>query len=108
MTIQVNQSVVTGLPPFPIDAYYTPSLPTIANPACLSQADVAPWTNRVPSHEPWPRTLMCNTTTNAPTDQPEYNTAHEPQFVDDGGQASQSINRVEGEQTITRNQYWRR
>jgi hypothetical protein len=108
MTIVVNQSVVTGLQPFPVDPVYGASMPKIASPACLSDADSAPMTNRVPQHEPWPRGLMGNSTTNGPSDQSEYNTGHEPQFTDDGGTGSHSINRVEGEDTLDRGQFWRR
>lgn len=109
MTLEVNQDVSTGLAPFPVDPVYQAFMPKIATPACLSQADNAPWTNRVPAHEPWARVLMGNDTTNAPSDQSGYNTGHEPQFVDDGGgTASESIGRVEGEETIDRGQFWRR
>ena len=109
MSIEVNQSVVTGLPAFPIDNYYLPQIPKIATPACLSEAEPAPWTNRVPGHEPWPRTMMGDTVgANAANPECNYNTSHNPQFVDDGGKASESINRVEGTDTITRGQFWRR
>jgi hypothetical protein len=46
---------------------------------------------------------------NAPNDESERNTSHNPQFVDDGGGiGSQSIGRVEGETTIQRGEFWRR
>jgi hypothetical protein len=108
MTIQVNQAVVAGPPAFPIDNYYIPTLPKAAAVACLSEADSAPWTNRVPQHEPWPRGLMGNNSANSPNMESEFNTAHNPQFVDDGGTGSQSINRVEGTDTLERGQFWRR
>jgi hypothetical protein len=108
MSIVVNDGVVNGMPAFPIDPVYNSSMPKIASPACLSNADSAPMTNRVPQHEPWARGLMGNSSTNSPSDQSEYNTGHEPQFTDDGGTGSQSINRVEGEDTIQRGQFWRR
>lgn len=109
MTIQVNAAIINAIGDFPLDSTYASVMPTLASVSCLSDADSAPWTNRVPTHEPWPRTMSQNTTTNAVSDQCDYNTAHEPQFVDDGGGiGSYSINRVEGEDTITRNQFWRR
>jgi hypothetical protein len=110
MTVQVNQSVVTGFATFPLDSFYFPNIPPFAQPACLSNVQQAPWTNRVPQHEPWPRTLMGDTVgANAPNDESERNTSHNPQFVDDGGGiGSQSIGRVEGETTIQRGEFWRR
>jgi len=108
MSLQVNQNVVNGLNPIPVENYYFPTLPKVANPACLSEADNAPWTNRVPQHEPWPRTLMGNNSSNSPNNESQYNTSHVPQFVDDGGEGSHSINRVEGTDVIQRGQFWRR
>jgi hypothetical protein len=108
MSLVVNDDVVTGLAPFPVDGVYQSFMPKIAAPACLSQAENAPWTNRVPAHEPWARTMMGNSTTNGPSDESGFNTGHEPQFTDDGGKSSESINRVEGEDTIPRGQFWRR
>lgn len=105
--IVVNNSVVTGMPSFPTGAFPAPVVPATA---CLSAASSAPWTNRVPDHEPWPRTMMGNTAgSNTQNDECNYNTGHNPQFTDDnGGIGSYSINRVEGTDTITRNQFWRR
>lgn len=106
--IQVNKDIVNGFKPFPLDGFYFSNIPPFADPACLSNAEQAPWTNRVPSHEPWARTMMGDTTTNGVSDQCEYNTSHSPQFVDDGGNASYDIGRVEGEVTTERGPYWRR
>jgi len=108
MTIQVNQNVVSGLPPIGLDPVYASSMPKVASPACLSEADSAPWTNRTPQHEPWPRTLQGNNSSNSPNNESEYNTSHNPQFTDDGGTGSESINRVEGTDTLQRGQFWRR
>jgi hypothetical protein len=109
MSVEVNQAVVTGFKPFNLDGYYFPNLPTFAKPACLSNVEQAPWTNRVPQHEPWPRTLMSNTSPNAPSDEFLFNTNHNPQFVDDGGgTGSESINRVDGSTTVPRGTFWRR
>lgn len=67
------------------------------------------WTNRVPMHEPWPRTLMVDTPNlNAMTDQHEYNINHNPQFDDTTDIGSMSIGRVEGEEEIDRGPFWRR
>ena len=31
--------------------------PPFAEKSCLSLTEIAPWTNRVPDHEPWPRVM---------------------------------------------------
>jgi hypothetical protein len=110
MTVQVNQSVVSGFVQPQLPDYLTGSIPVFAQPACLSNVQQAPWTNRVPAHEPWPRTLMGDTVgANDANDECERNTSHNPQFVDDGGGiGSQSIGRVEGTITIQRGEFWRR
>lgn len=94
-------------------------LPT---PAAPSAAVKALWTNRVPAHEPWPRTLKCYpqkdpTGTQAyddPTgmgyenvDVPErqdVNRHHINELSDD----SAWVGRVEGNEFIERNPLWRR
>lgn len=110
MTLEVNKDVVTGLAPFPVDNSYLSAMPKIATPACLSNVENAPWTNRVPQHEPWARTLMGNTEgANTANDESLRNTSHNPQFVDDGGGiGSKSIGRVEGTETLDRGEFWRR
>lgn len=109
MTLSVNKSVANGLAAFPLESFYTPAIPKFASPACLSNVENAPWTNRVPQHEPWPRTLMGNTEgANSENDESTMNTHHFPQFEDDGGSASESIGRIEGTETIERGEFWRR
>lgn len=77
------------------------------SPAAFAQPAV--WTNRVPQHEPWPRTLMGNTKDqNAPSDEYEYNTKHEPQLTDESEDGSKLIGRLEGDETIIRGPFWRR
>lgn len=69
----------------------------------------AVWTNRVPQHEPWPRTLMVNTEgVNAPTDEHELNTRHNPQFTTDSEEGRKQIGKVDGETEYTRGPFWRR
>lgn len=67
------------------------------------------WTNRVPMHEPWPRTMMVDTPNlNAPSDEIEHNINHTPQYTDDSVEGSKGIGRVEGEDVIKRGPFWRR
>lgn len=108
MSIQVNQNVISGMPSFTPKTSFGGVMPAIASPACLSDADSAPWTNRTPQHEPWTRTLQGNNSSNSPNIESQYNTQHSPQFIDDGGTGSKSINRVEGTDVLPRGQFWRR
>lgn len=74
-----------------------------------SGAIYAVWTNRVPQHEPWPRTLMVNTENlNTTTDEHEFNTRHNPQFTEDSEEGRKQIGKIEGETEITRGPFWRR
>lgn len=84
-------------------------MPRQAATAVPSNSGPAVWTNRVPGHEPWPRTLMGNTKdNNASSDEHEYNTRHEPQLSDSSEEGSKLIGRLEGEETIERGPFWRR
>lgn len=84
-------------------------MPRQAALAVPSGAGPAIWTNRVPQHEPWPRTLMGNTEDlNEPSDEHEYNTKHKPQLTDASDEGSKNIGRLEGEIAIERGPFWRR
>ena len=74
-----------------------------------SASELAIWTNRVPQHEPWSRTMMVNTENlNSKTEEHEYNTRHNPQFTDEVEEGSKNIGRVEGDDDIPRGPFWRR
>lgn len=67
------------------------------------------WTNRVPRHEPWPRVMMVDTPNlDEPSDEPNHNINHNPQFTDDTETGRKSIGRIEGEDEIPRGPFWRR
>ncbi len=84
-------------------------MPRQAGISSQSGAELALWTNRVPQHEPWGRTLMVNTPNlNAKTDEWEYNTRHNPQFTDETEAGSKGVGRIEGEEDIPRGPFWRR
>lgn len=84
-------------------------IPRQAGISTASDVQAALWTNRVPRHEPWPRTLMVDSVSlNAETDQHEYNVNHNPQFDDTTEVGSKCINRIEGEELIERGKFWRR
>ena len=79
--------------------------PRQAARAAYSEAQFAVWTNRVPQHEPWPRTLMVDTEgLNGPSEEHHSNTRHNPQYDEDHKDAG----RVEGEDIIIRGPFWRR
>jgi hypothetical protein len=106
--ISVNQAIITGYIPIALDPSYTGVLPKVAAASCLSFTDAAPWTNRTPEHEPWPRVVKCDTPNGGANDQVNRNTSHIDQFIDDGGQQSASIGRIEGIDMIPRGPFWRR
>lgn len=74
-------------------------------------ADVAYalWTNRVPEHEPWARTMMVDTDKiNKETDQHDYNTSHNQQLDPESDVGAKLIGKLEGDEYITRGPFWRR
>lgn len=84
----------------PVD--YVPRQAGISEYAAIGYAC---WTNRVPQHEPWPRTMMVDKEfINAPTDEIEHNINHNPQYAPD----HKDVGRVEGEERIPRGPFWRR
>lgn len=83
--------------------------PRAAAKSRTSGAQIAVWTNRVPKHEPWPRVMMVDETTNAPSPDVEYNVNHKPQYDDDGSKdTSGQIGRVDGLDKYDRGEFWRR
>lgn len=79
--------------------------PRQAAVASYSEAQFAVWTNRVPLHEPWPRTLMVDSENlNEKTDEHTRNTRHNPQYDAD----HKDVGRVEGDETTERGPLWRR
>ncbi len=96
-------------PPKPPVGNSSEYAPRQASKSQVSGSGLAVWSNRVPSHEPWPRVLLSDETTNQPTDRVNYNVNHEPQIADDGTEdTSGKIGKLEGEDTIARNKFWRR
>jgi hypothetical protein len=75
-----------------------------------SGAQISIWTNRVPNHEPWPRTLMqdSNDPVNESNTGYKNNVAWIPQFDNNNVAGRQPIGRVEGDVTIDRGIFWRR
>ena len=71
---------------------------------------IAPWTNRVPQHEPWPRVMMIDVVAdvNKASDGPDNNVNWIPQYNNVGKAGREPIGKIEGNETITRNDFWRR
>lgn len=85
---------------------YTPRQAGIAE---RSYAGSALWTNRVPQHEPWARTMMVDTPDlNKVTDEHGYNINHNPQFTDETDDGRKSIGRIDGDEVYERGPFWRR
>lgn len=109
--MEVNLDVVTGFQPFDMAPAQQNIAPRYADPACLSVAQVALWTNRVPDHEPWPRVMKGDTTPppNSENDEYKKNVRHNDQYDNESSpEGRKPIGRVEGDQRIPRGPLWRR
>lgn len=109
--MEVNQAVVNGFQEFDMLPAQEAIAPEYADDACLSEAEIALWTNRVPDHEPWPRVMKGNTAPppNSKNDEYKKNTKHNDQYdnvTDPSGR--QPIGKVEGDEDIPRGPLWRR
>jgi len=105
-------------PPSPTD---TPDINEINDESLASNPDpdldltqLAPWTNRVPQHEPWPRVMMQDSddTENEQNDGYVNNVDWVEQYdniVRDGDPSGREpIGKVEGDEEIERGLFWRR
>jgi hypothetical protein len=96
------------------------SEPSVVSPKSLtspsvsapdSNAEIAPWPNRVPDHEPWPRVLKQDSGDAQNTQNTGYldNVDSIDQFDNTTNPTGiKPIGVVEGDETIERNDYWRR
>lgn len=107
--MEVNQNVVTGFQEFDMPPSQKSVAPKYASPACLSEAQLALWTNRVPQHEPWPRVMKVDETINKQSDEINKNVRHTDQYDNvTSPDGLQPIGRSEGTETINRGPLWRR
>lgn len=97
------------------DTYATPfksAQPSYAQKACLSLAEISPWTNRVPEHEPWPR-VMKQDKGNNPQNKENSGYKNNVDWIDQydnetSPEGLKPIGKVEGDETIERGPLWRR
>ena len=85
--------------------------PEFATPSCLSEAKFAIWPNRVPEHEPWPRVLKQDTDDEVNKENNGYlNNVDSIDQYDNttSPKGREPIGKVEGDETIDRNMFWRR
>lgn len=106
--MEVNNDV-TIEPDFNLSPAQQGISPIYASMACLSKSLIAPWTNRVPEHEPWPRQLSIDTEhLNSDTDEYKRNVRHKQQHDPRTDAGKKNINKLDGDFTIKRGDYWRR
>jgi hypothetical protein len=76
----------------------------------VEEAELAPWTNRVPDHEPWPRVLKQDSddTVNEENDGYKNNVDWIDQYDNEGQQGREDIGVVEGDEKTERGEFWRR
>ena len=83
-----------------------------ANPEVTDdETEFAPWTNRVPQHEPWPRVLMQD---GGDGGQNSQNSGYQDnvdwieQYDNQGQAGREDVGKVEGDETVERGRFWRR
>lgn len=109
--MEVNNHVISGFEEFDLGPFHDEYMPKYAALSALSQAESALWTNRVPEHEPWPRVMKGDTTPppNEPNEEYKKNVHHYDQYDNvTSPDGIQPIGRVEGDEKIERNDFWRR
>lgn len=76
----------------------------------IDLTQIAPWTNRVPEHEPWPRVLKQDSDDDVNSENNSYlnNVDWINQFDNVGEEGRKPIGKVEGDETIERGRFWRR
>lgn len=114
-TVYNGHSHGGGNPPTPT---YTPAVPEIndeglpANPVpSPDETQIAPWTNRVPDHEPWPRVIMqdsddtVNSQNSGYINNVDWVEQYDNTTTPDG---REPIGQVEGDEELDRGMFWRR
>jgi hypothetical protein len=77
----------------------------------VEDTEIAPWPNRVPEHEPWPRVLKIDsgdTVNDKSSDGYKDNVAWVDQFNNEGKAGRKYIGIMEGDDEIERGEFWRR
>lgn len=92
-------------PTTPIDFPTHPTFSVIAD-----EAKLAPWANRVPQHEPWPRVMKQDADRPQDSENDSYlnNTDWVDQYTNVGEAGRKPIGKTEGDETIDRGKFWRR
>ena len=95
---QYNEPFEDGQPPF-------------SPKSCLSLAEIAVWPNRVPEHEPWARVIKQDS--DDPINNENDGYLNNVDSIDQYDNVSspkgrKPIGKVEGDEAIERNQFWRR
>lgn len=76
----------------------------------ITEAEISPWTNRVPDHEPWPRVLMIDGDDTQNDEGTGYldNVDWVVQYDNMGNRGREPIGKIEGDEEIERGDFWRR
>lgn len=85
--------------------------PTFAEKSQVSLTEIALWPNRVPEHEPWPRVMKQDS--DDPVNEQNDGYLNNVDSIDQydnvtSPEGREPIGQVEGDETIERNQFWRR
>lgn len=107
--MEINKRVIEGFNEFSVSSGQLAVAPKYAQTACLSEAEIAVWTNRVPQHEPWQRQLEIDTEfLNESTMEHKKNVRHKKQWDNDSEIGHKSISKIDGNKVIERGKLWRR
>lgn len=90
---------------------HTDAQPVYANQSCLSDTEIAIWPNRVPEHEPWARVVKQDS--DDPLNKENDGYLNNVDSIDQydnvtSPKGRKPIGKVEGDENIERNQFWRR
>lgn len=105
---------ITGMVQFPdlkLDEIIPDTIDDLEVNVPLSETEFAIWPNRVPEHEPWPRVMKMDSDDTVNTENDGYlnNVDSIDQYDNETKpDGREPIGVVEGDETIERNQFWRR
>jgi len=105
-----NEFVIKEFDAFDTALDFSDVQPPLAVESTLSLAEIAPWTNRVPRHEPWPRVMKQDggDTENEINEGYKDNTDWVDQYDNVTPEGREPIGVVEGDFENDRGPLWRR
>ena len=111
MMLGINEALLC-CPTAPITPIPQIVIPDIIVPPTFEpeDAEISPWTNRVPDHEPWPRVMKQDSDDpiNSQNDGYKNNVDWVDQYDNQGESGRKDIGVIEGDDRNERGDFWRR